>query len=63
MRFLPLCGGAPSPKPDPNASSSNYKIKNWRQRNILKIRPPIEYYDGIEAAIEAAGLDETAGLQ
>jgi hypothetical protein len=32
------------------------KMFNWYRRNIMKTMPPVEYHDGVEAAIAWAGL-------
>ena len=39
----------------PNGNS-NYKNRNWYYRNVLGTMPPVEYHDGVDAALDAAGL-------
>jgi hypothetical protein len=38
------------------SGKSSYKNRNWYYRHVLGILPPVEYHDGVEAAIDAARL-------
>ena len=44
--------------PVARSKNSVYKGRNWYARNVLGILPHVEYYDGLEAALSAAGLDD-----
>lgn len=47
IRTVPVARGS---------ENSAYKGRNWYVRNVLHILPEIQYHDGVEAALDAAGL-------
>ena len=49
VRTVPVLSGS---------KCSVYKGRNWYARNVRKTMPALEYHSGVEAALDAAGLND-----